>query len=142
MRTVFVGPGLVASLGLVMLLGCAKSGLKTHPVAGKVEVQDGDVAPLVASHVELMQDADPLLRPSGKIDSSGRFTIQTLSQGKLHEGAPEGTYHVRIVLADQSDEGVPKRIGDPVHKRFLDFDKSALTLAVPSGDYTIRVAKK
>jgi hypothetical protein len=54
----------------------------------------------------------------------------------------ERKYKARIVLADQSDEGVPKRKGNPIHPRFLNFATSGLTFTVPSGDLTVSLSKK
>jgi hypothetical protein len=127
---------------LVALVGCGASRIKTYPVKGRVEVKDGDIALLTGSSVELVHESDELLRPNGKVEPGGSFTLQTLYQGKLVPGAPEGKYKVRIILGDESDEGVPKRKGDPIHKRFLDFETSGLALTVPSGDYTVALSKK
>src|SRR5437773_4693769 len=127
---------------LLALSGCTSSAVKVHPVRGKVELKDGDVGLLTGGHVELMQESDQFTHPSGKIEPSGVFTIQTLHQGKILPGAPEGIYKARIILGDESDAGVPKRKGDPIHKRFLDFETSKLSLTVPSGDYTVAVSKK
>jgi hypothetical protein len=113
-----------------------------HPVAGKVEIKDGDVGILKGSHVELMQDGNPDVRPNGKIQDSGAFLIETLHQGKVLAGAPEGKYKVRIILGDESDESVPKRKGDPIHKKYFDFATSGLAITVPGGDYKITVSKK
>ena len=67
---------------------------------------------------------------------------ESRAQRKMLLGAPAGKYKARIILGDESDEGVPKRKGDPFHKRFLDFEKSKLSFTVPSGDYTVTVSKK
>src|SRR5437868_1622599 len=112
---------------LAALLGCGSKSVKTRPVKGRVEIKDGDVSLLAGSHVELMAESDPLLRPNGKIDSSGAFAVETLYQGKIVAGAPEGTYKARIILADESDAGIPKRKGNPIHQRFLDFAASGLS---------------
>jgi hypothetical protein len=129
-------------LGL-LVAGCSSgSALKTHSVVGKVEIKDGDVAILTGSGVELQSETDENLRPTGNIDSTGKFVVKTLYQGQIVEGAPAGKYKARIILGDQSDEGVPKRKGDPFHKRYLEFTTSGLSLTVPGGDYTVTVAKK
>ena|SRR6478672_4311852 len=124
------------------LLGCGSSSVKTYSVKGKVDVKDGEVSLLAGSHVELMQENEPEIRPNGKIEPGGGFSVQTQHQGKIVAGAPAGKYKVRIVLADASEEGVPKRKGDPIHKRFFDFETSGLSITVPSGHYTISVSKK
>jgi len=58
------------------------------------------------------------------------------------EGAPEGKYKARINLADPSDEGVPKRKGDPINKKYYDFSASKLTVTVPGGEYNVSLSKK
>jgi len=139
-----VRTALVCGIGVVISVsGCGGgSPIKTRPVVGKVELKDGDIAILTSSSVELKSDADENLRPYGNIDATGKFVLKTLYQGQIVDGAPEGTYKVRIILADQSDEGVPKRKGDPFHKKYLEFATSGLSLTVPSGDYAVTVAKK
>jgi hypothetical protein len=39
-------------------------------------------------------------------------------------------------------EGVPKRKGNPFHPRYLDFEKSGLSITVPSSDYAVVLSKK
>jgi hypothetical protein len=113
-------------------------------VNGKVELQGGDVSLLQGSHVVLIPDAEPdnFLRPDGAINADGMFSLQTLIEGELVNGAPEGKYKVRIGLADESDEGIPKRPPNLVHRRFLDFTTSGLTLTVPSENYTVVLGAK
>jgi hypothetical protein len=127
---------------LFVPVACGQKGAKTYPVSGKVEVKDGDTSLLTGSHIELMQEADSVIRPNGKITSSGGFSLQTLLGGKVASGAPEGKYKVRIILGDESDEGVPKRKGDPINKRYYDFATSGLTMTVPGGDYNVSLSKK
>jgi hypothetical protein len=128
--------------GLALLAGCSGGGPKTHAVSGKVEVKDGEVAILTGSNVEMMLETDETLRSSGKIDSTGAYQVQTQHGGKILDGAPEGKYKVRIVLGDESDEGVPKRKGNPIHPRYLDFATSGLSFTVPASDYTVSLSKK
>jgi predicted small lipoprotein YifL len=130
-------------LSTFSLAGCgSKSPIKTHPVVGKVEIKDGDTAILAGSAVELQHEKDEDLRPTGNIDSTGKFVVKTLYKGKIIEGAPEGKYKARIILGDPSDEGVPKRKGDPIHKKYYDFTASKLTITVPGGDYNVTLSKK
>jgi len=130
------------TLVLIATAGCSSGGIKTYPVRGKVEVKDGDIALLTGSHVAFKHETDEMLRPSGKIASGGSFTVETLHQGKILHGAPAGKYTARIILGDESDEGVPKRKGNPVHRRFFDFATSGLSITVPSGDVTISLSQK
>ena len=127
---------------LLWLAGCSSQSIKTHPVAGRVELAGGDVAILTGSSIEIKSDADETLRPIGNIDSAGNFTIKTRYQGEIVPGVPEGKYKARIILGDESDEGVPKRKGNPIHRRFLEFDTSGLSLTVPSGDYAVKLSAK
>jgi len=136
------GSAVLAALSLFSLAGCSSQSVKTRPVSGKVELKDGDVALLAGSGVEFKHEGDEFLRPSGNINSSGSFTVKTLYQGEILQGAPEGKYKARIILADESDEGVPKRPTNLLHPRFLDFDKSGLTFTVPSSDYTVSLSRK
>jgi len=130
------------ALALLVLTGCSAGHIKTYPVKGKVELKDGDVQMLTGSHVEFKHETDPDLRPTGKIASDGTFRVQTLHKGIILPGAPEGKYQARIILADESDEGVPKRKGDPFHRRFLDFQTSGLSVAVPSSDVTVSLSRR
>ena len=131
-----------AALSLVVLSGCSSPGLKTHPVSGKIELKDGDVALLTGSSVEFLHETDEMVRPSANIDGSGAFSVKTLHRGEIVEGAPEGNYKARIILADQSDDGVPKRPANLVHPRYFDFEKSGLRYTVPSSDYKVSPSKK
>jgi hypothetical protein len=142
MLRVSLGSAIVPALFLFLLAGCSGQSIKTHPVSGKVEIKDGDVAILTGSDIELKHEDDEFLRPTGDIDSSGHFSLNTLYQGEILQGAPEGKYQARIILGDESDEGVPKRKGNPVHPRFLDFATSGLTVTVPGDSPTISLSKK
>lgn len=134
---------LLAPAVLLGLAGCSGAGIKTHPIRGKLELKDGDVKLLTGSFVECMLENDPLVRASGKITPDGSFTLETVHEGQVLKGVREGAYKARIVLADEDDEGVPKNRGkNPVHKRFLDFQTSGLSITVPArGNITISVSK-
>jgi hypothetical protein len=142
MLRVSLGSVVLVALSLFLLVGCSSQSIKTYPVTGKVEIKDGDVALLTGSSVEFKHETDEYLRPSGNIDSSGSFTVKTLYQGEILQGAPEGKYKARIILADESDEGVPKRPPNLLHPRFLDFEKSGLSFTVPSGEYNVSLSRK
>ena len=122
--------------------GCSRATIKTYPVAGRMQITDGDISLLTGSHVELLNETDVNIRASGKIASGGDFRMETLYQGRIVQGAPEGTYKARIVLADEGDEGVPKRKGEVIHRRYFDFQTSGLSLKVPGGDYNLSLSRK
>ncbi len=134
----------IAALSLLLLFGCSGPAIKTHAVSGKVEVKDGDVAMLTGSTVQLVQEGDETIRPYGNIDASGNFTVKTVYKGEILQGAPAGKYKERLMLGDESDEGVPSRKGkgNVIHPRFLEFDKSGLSITVPSADYTVSLSRK
>ena len=128
---------------VLLPVGCGGAKVKTHPVQGKVTIQDGDVAILTGSHVELMaQDGAAEKRSSGVIAADGSFVLKTLYEGEVVAGAPEGEYKARIILGDPSDENVPKRQGNPVHPRYMQFETSGLAMKVPSGEYNLSLSKK
>jgi hypothetical protein len=134
---------MLSALWLASQAGCGGAKVKTHPVQGKVELKGGDVAILQGSHVELLaQEGEAEKRASGVIAADGTFSLKTLHEGEVVAGAPEGQYKARIILGDESDENVPKRKGNPVHRRFLDFETSGLSVTVPAGDYTISLSSK
>jgi len=95
------GWGALAACGCSLLMfvaGCGSKGPKTHPVVGKVQIKDGDVAILTGSAVELKHESDEYLRPMGNIDSTGKFTVKTLIKGEILSGAPEGPSRSRRAI--------------------------------------------
>lgn len=141
-RLLFLAPAIAAfSLLLLSLVGCQRDQPKTRPVSGAVELATGDVALLKGSNVELVQESDSTVRASGVIGDGGRFQIKTFHNGSFLGGALEGNYKARIILADESDEGIPKRPPNLVPRRYLDFETSGLKLSVPSGDYNLKLSK-
>lgn len=135
--------GVVLAAALLGAAGCGEGGLKTYPVRGTVVLAGGDVKQLADCHVELVHETDPDARPSGLIGPDGRFEVQTLYKGKTLNGAPEGSYKARIILASSDDGERPKRPGRPVHARFLDANTSGLTYKVPAdGEITVNLSAK
>lgn len=124
------------------LAGCGTGRIRTYPVSGKVELAEGNLDLLADSTIEFMQVADPLVRSSGRIDVSGAFHMETLYQGEILSGVPEGEYKARIIVSDEDEDGNPKRGPSPVHKRFLDFESSGWSLVVPGGEASFQASKK
>lgn len=120
------------------IAGCsAADGLK--PVTGTVTVP-GDPAVLAGSTVELVLESDPTVRASGTIEPDGRFTLDSLKDGSVRRGAPEGTYKARIILGDD-DPALQKKAAKAVPARYLRFETSGLTVRVPAeGDVTLAIA--
>jgi len=142
MRSVASFSAVAAVFCLLVVAGCSGQKIKTVPVSGKVEIKDGDVALLTGSYLELKHDSEEALRPGGNIDASGKFIVKTVHEGKVLQGAPEGKYKARIVLGDPSDDGVPKRKGNPIHNRYLAFETSGLSYTIPPVELTVSLSKK
>ena len=120
----------LAATALLTLVGCADGTPKVYPVTGKVVFASGDLSKLAGHHVEAALEGDPNVRAAGVIGADGSFALETLYNGKILKGAPEGKYKVRILPADEDDNG--KRLKKPpVAKRHLAFDDSGLSLQVP-----------
>lgn len=128
-------------VGLVCAQGCGPSGAKTYPVSGKLVSPGGDVQKLAGHHIEAALDDDPTVRASGVIGPDGAFTLKTLQEGTIRQGAREGAYRVRIVPA-QDDDRV-KAGKPPVASKHLKFETSGLTFQVPtSGNLTLEVSSR
>ncbi len=137
---------LTAALGLTMLGfgGCGDSNAPAHmtvyPVKGKVLLADGK--PLTTGRVVFMLP-EKALEFAGSIESDGSFSIK----GNQGEGAPEGTYKVRI----EPDSPKPGESSAPTARRksanlpfpamYGDETTSALTATVKSGDNTLEPFK-
>ena len=130
----------VVAVGLLGLLaGCGKDVPKTYPVTGKFVFPGGDVRKLAGHHVEAALEADPAVRASGVIGADGSFTLETLHAGTILRGAREGKYQVRIVPADEDDDGRKLR-KPPVASRAFQFGNSGLSIQVPAAsDVTLEV---
>lgn len=114
---------------VIALAGCSSSdGLK--PVNGTVTVP-GDPAVLAGSTVEVALESDPTVRASGTIEPDGRFTLDSLKDGRVRRGAPEGTYKARIILGDD-DPALQKKAAKVVPARYGRFETSGLTVRVPA----------
>jgi hypothetical protein len=122
---------LIAALGIVVFTGCGGSGVKTHPVAGKIEIPSGDIKPFTGHTVEVVLDSNPAVRAAGQIQEDGTFALETLQGGSVLKGAVEGTYKARIVLADD-DISQRNLAAKAIPARYLQFEKSGLSLQVPT----------
>ena len=133
---------LVAAIGVVAFAGCGGSGVKTHPVAGKIEVPSGDIKPLAGHTVEVVLDSNPAVRAAGQIQEDGSFELETLQGGSVLKGAVEGTYKARIVLADD-DFSQRVAAAKAIPPRYLQFEKSGLSLQVPSAaNVSLRILRR
>lgn len=99
----------VALLLLPLAMGCGGSGVRYAPAAGTVTV---DGKPIEGAQVVLVYDdlqlKDPQPTSRGTTDSSGRFTLKTLtSEKQLVAGGVVGTHRVRITtrIVEQDELG-------------------------------------
>jgi hypothetical protein len=107
-----------------------------------VALDGGDPAALAGHSVEAMLEGDPGVRASGVIAADGSFELETLHAGAVLKGAREGKYLVRIVPADEDEQGRKLR-RPPVAPRHLKFETSGLSLSVPaSAEVTLPLAPR
>jgi hypothetical protein len=131
---------LATTLGLFVLAGCsAADGLK--PVTGTVTIP-GDPTVLAGSTVEVALESDATVRASGTIEPDGRFTLDSLKDGRVRRGAPEGTYKARIILGDD-DPALQRKAAKVIPARYQRFETSGLTVRVPAeGAVTLALAAR
>jgi hypothetical protein len=124
------------------MIGCDGVAPATYPVSGKVVLPGGDVSQLAGSHVEAVQANDLRVLASGEVQDDGSFMLETIFAGQKLEGAQSGEYQVRIVLSDE-DRGSKRRRGQVIASRFTRFDKSGLSLSVPTTEFvTLMLARR
>lgn len=138
--------GATAILGLTLLglSGCgdpnAVGQMKLNPVKGKVLLADGK--PLTGGRVVFM-NPERAMEFDGPIESDGSFSIKA-AQG---EGAPEGSYKVRIepdtTKPADSSTRTARRKGQnlPYPTKYADETTSGLTATVNAGDNTLEPFK-
>lgn len=125
---------ILITLALFLLsTGCTKSGPRTYPVKGQVEIAGGNIHPIVGHTVEVALDSDPRVRAAGQIQSDCTFVLESLRGSTVEQGAIAGTYRARIVLADDDLRSRNQAV-QVIHPRFLQFEKSGLSFRVPADE--------
>ena len=127
----------VLIMAVSSVTGCA-SEVRTHPVAGKIEVSGAAVTALAGSHFEIARVGDRNVRASGEIQADGSFQLQTNHAGVILDGAFEGQYQARIILTDESRDA-RRRAAAAIAPRYLDFATSGLTVQVPGAGAVVLV---
>jgi hypothetical protein len=118
----------------------AAGSLKVYPVKGQVLLPDGK--PLTSGHVVLVSN-EKALEFSGEVGSDGHFEIKT----GYGDGAPEGTYKVRIEYHDPSQapvKGKPSRRSVsrlPFAAKYTEEASSDLSVTVKPGDNVLEPFK-
>ena len=116
---------------LAVAMGCSRGGPKTLPVAGQVKLSGGDSSVLAGHTLEIALDSNQHIRAAGEIQSDGSFHLQTIQEGAVLSGALPGEYQARLVLSD--DDTARKNLAaKTIHPRHMEFERSGLTLRVPS----------
>ncbi len=96
-----------------------------------MQLTGGDAAPLAGHIVEIALASDPQVRASGEIKPDGNFQLESILEGKVRKGAPEGKYIARIVLADD-DVQLKRTTFATINPKFLQFASSGLSFEVPA----------
>jgi hypothetical protein len=132
--------GILGVCGLLPLAGCG--GLRLVPVAGKVTL---DGKPMKGGSVSFNPDSskgnDARVMCVGRIDSEGRYELTTtgVKGSETGKGAPLGWYRVTLITT------LPGQPVIPVADRYLDFDKTPLSVEViadPAPDrYDLKLTK-
>jgi hypothetical protein len=125
-------PWLVVA-ALIATTGCGDGKLKRYPVHGSVTVdgKPADSAMVIFCPVNPVPELEKL-RPSGKADSTGTFTLMTFDEG---DGAPAGDYKVLVkwpapaqVDAREGRGGAPGP--DRLRGKYYNLDNTPLTAKV------------
>ena len=139
-RRIRLGSALVC---LAMLYGCGSGGPPVHVVKGKIVYKGkGNVADLANGTVTFQSTSNANVKSVGSIEDDGSFLLGTFHEGKELPGVLAGVYKARVQPPrDDSDDDNPNpRL--PIHRKYLDFDKSGLTFTVPvSGEIVIEVTR-
>jgi hypothetical protein len=131
---------LAATVGL--FAGCGSDGPKLYPVTAKVVVDGGNVADMVGSTIEAMNEADTTIRASGTIEADGTVVLETLHAGKIRKGAQEGTYQARIILSDDDTE-TRRKAAKAVAPKYRNFKTSGWSFQVPPpGEVTLKLTPR
>jgi len=130
LRDIVLAAG-IAAAAISALAGCGDKppdiGFKTFPVAGKITfTKGGEVKTLYDRQglVSFESVEQPGVRAIGEIQADGSFTLSTVKDGLSAPGAVAGTHRVRLDLDDSAARFVAPQ--------FLDFQKSGITVKVPS----------
>jgi hypothetical protein len=122
------------------LAGCGSNGPRTHAVAGRIELQGGEISQLVGSTLEVALLSEPTTRGFGQIQEDGRFALSSLQAGELRSGVLEGQYAARIIPKDEDIES-REQATQTIDAKYLQFESSGLALEVPiQGEVTFSLS--
>ena len=122
------GASLLSALLAFLLLtaGCSNDQLPTYPVTGHVVFEDG--APVKTGVIEF-RSIDHGLNARGEIQRDGSFQLGTYGG---NDGAVAGRHQAIVVqfLAIDSHPDVQHDHGDPVDRKFADYEASRLEFEI------------
>jgi hypothetical protein len=110
--------------------GCGAAppqGPPTVPVHGKIIfTKGGEIKTLFDRQAIIAFDSvdQPGTRALGEIQEDGSFTVATIKDGRSKPGAVPGSHRVRLDVDDSATRFIAPQ--------FLDFQKSGITISVPS----------
>ena len=123
-------------LVLILLAGCSKPDPVCYPVDGTAEFFG---KPAVGFVVEFSSQAEETkgLNASGEVQADGKFTLKTLINGVMKDGAVAGPHKV-VVVPPPSGKG--PAVITPVPLRYGGYNTSGLTFDVnPEGGNQYRI---
>lgn len=117
---------------LLLLTGCGGgSGLKTHPVSGKITVNGGGK---VANGIVQMSSGE--FTSVGGIMEDGSYTMSSVGEG---DGVPPGTYSVVFLSTfsggDILDDGSMTPKFPTIHSKYEVATTSGIKVTVPGDSY-------
>ncbi len=123
---------------LVAMIGCGPRTLS--PVDGKVLFEPGIDFQFAGDTLEIRSENSPSDVGYGEIKPDGSFTIESLRDGEIVNGAPPGSYRARIVIADDDYDHKAAAL-KAVPKKYLSFETSGFSLDAPSRGVTLTISK-
>lgn len=120
--------GFLASLVVVLLVGCSKGGPPFGTVTGRITLED---EPVERAFVEFHGDGS-VCYAVAPTDEDGKYEMKF---EKDREGIPVATYQVQISTQDwlKQEDGSNKVLKERIPKHYVGID-SILTFAVESGE--------
>src|SRR5262245_1235345 len=123
----------VALLGAVA--GCGPSGLKTHPLSGKVVLPNAEDQKLLEGQgIEFQSATEPDTRAFGQLKADGSFEVTTYRLRVTARGAIEGAHRARLQIQMEEDPDRPKKKRKkwPVDRKYTQFEKSGWEVTLPT----------
>jgi hypothetical protein len=116
---------------VILTVSCGEGRFKeVYPVKGEVFFEGQPAAGATVAFFALDEPKDPLVKPMGKVDAEGRFTLSTY---KKDDGAPAGSYAVTVIWLPQGYQG-PIESANKLPARYSSPETSGLKVTVAQGE--------